>query len=204
MAALAAPRIFFSMWFWCPVVAVIITINYFWGKPTAPKKPSEFYLKHKKTIMRITDIFLISVVLLWTPFLPYGAAEIFKALSDPEPIRTTHLQFALAGFLLTLICWSGSSGALIGSLSVFQSNPTKTKRIILLVICLLPIVFTALEILIPITEEPWQVAQICLYWSLGSWIVNAPAIIIGKHFIVVYLMILRRLRLLADEYPGEI
>jgi len=204
MTAVTVPKVFFSMWFWCAVVAVIITINYFWGKPTAPKKPSEFYIKHKKAITRITDIFLICVVLLWTPFLLYGAAEIFKALSDPEPIRTTNLEFALAAFCMMMICWLSSAGVLIGSLSVFQSNLTKTKRIILLVICLLPIAFTALAVVMPITENPWRTARIYFYWSLGSWIVNAPAIIAGKHFIDVSLMILRRLRLRADEHPGEI
>ena len=204
MTAVTVPKVFFSMWFWCAVVAVIITINYFWGKPTAPKKPSEFWTKHKKAITRIADIFLICVVLLWIPLLLGSAVEIFEALSDPEPIRTTSLEFALSVFFLTLICCSGSAGALIGGLSVFQSNLTKTKRIILLVICLLPIALTVLEILIPITENPWQTARLCLYWSLGSWIVNAPAIIMGKHFLVVSLIIFRRLRILADEYPTEI
>lgn len=204
MTAVTVPKVFFNIWFWYAVMAVIITINYFWGKPIAPKKPSEFWIRHKKAITRITDIFLICVVLLWSPFLLYNAAEIFKALSDPEPIRTTSLEFALAVFFTTMILWLGSAGLFIGLLSVFQSNLTKTKRIILLVICLLPIVFTVSEILMPITEDPWQTARICLYCSSSSWIVNAPAIIMGKHFLVVSLIILRRLRLVADEDPAEI
>jgi len=115
------------------------------------------------------------------------------------------LHFALAFFLMNLIIISGFSGFFIGLLSVFQSNLTKAKRIILVVISLLPIIFTILLLLINLTREPadsWSTIKLGLGASFSCWLINGPAIIIGKHFIQVAWAILRALRLVSEEYPG--
>jgi len=115
----------------------------------------------------------------------------------------THFAWA-ALFTMMIIC-SGFLGVFIGLLSVFQSNLTKVKRIILLVISLLPIIFTILLLLINHTKEPadsWSTIKLGLGASFGCWLINGPAIVIGKHFLPVAWNILCKLRFVSGEYPG--
>ena len=155
----------------------------------------EFFARHKKAIERIADVFLISVVLFFLAFLLlYVVPGLFNDVPDREPARTLYLQFALALLFTSLTVWSGFSGAAIGSLSFFQSNLAKTKRIILLVVCLLPIAFTLLEVLTGIPENRWATVQLGIYSSAVSWIFNAPAIIVGKHISTVLSDITRKVK----------
>lgn len=170
--------------FWWAVWLVLGVVIYFARRRSPPPFPrvGEFFAKHKKGITRISDILLICLVLLWSLFPLSFVKEVFNDLSNPEPTRTTLLRASLTFFFTFLIVWSGISGFFVGLLSVFHSNLTRAKRIILLIVCLLPIAFTVLATLVDIADSPWLIIQICFYYSLGSWIINASAILIGKHF----------------------
>jgi hypothetical protein len=208
MLALKIPKILFNGWFWLAIIAILIAIHYFWGKAPPPKKPGKFYLKHKKTITRITDIFLISVFLLgWFTILyrslPIAFEPIFNPPSSPLPLAE-HFKSALGLFSTVAIPILGTSGMLIGMLSIFQSNLTKGKRIILIVISLLPIVFTVLLLLITGTEIPearWSTIKLGLGALAVCWVFNGPAIITGTHFIKVSWAIMRRLKLVSGNLP---
>ena len=206
MVLLTIPKIFFNAWFWIGLMAIIAAIHFFWGKTPPPPKPSKFFTKHKKIINKVMDVCIICFVLVYCLLLmSFPVRQIFGALYAPQPIRAIDLHFALAFFLMNLIIISGFSGFFIGLLSVFQSNLTKVKRIILVVISLLPIIFTILLLLINLTREPadsWSTIKIGLGASFSCWLINGPAIIIGKHFIQVAWAILRALRLVSEEYPG--
>ncbi len=84
--------------------------------------------------------------------------------------------------LISLILFSGQSGFFLGLMSVFHSNITKTKRIILLFACLIPVVLTVLLLLSNRIVGPWSIIRLCLYGSISSWIINAPAIFLNKPF----------------------
>ena len=209
MISLTIPKFFFDSWFWLILIAIIIAIHYFWGK-TPPPKPSKFFAKQKKTIDKIADIFLISVVVLgWIPiiymFASIGVETILlNRTYNVEPLSES-LRFTLALFLIPAIPISGISAGLIGFLSVFQSNITKAKRIILFIISLLPIIFTILLLLINHTEKPedsWLNIKLGLGYLLGCWLINGPAILLGKHFLPVVWAIGRALRLVSGDYPG--
>jgi hypothetical protein len=101
-----------------------------------------------------------------------------------------------------LIIWSGISGFFAGNLSIFQSNITKIKRIILLIVCLLPIVFTILHVLTDTTESPWLIVQLCIYCSVGSWIINMPAVLFGKDFFELAGDILQKVKLVFSHHAG--
>ncbi len=206
MVLLTIPKIFFNAWFWIGLMAIIAAIHFFGGKTPPPPKPSKFFTKQKKTINKIMDVCIICFVLVYCLLLmSFPVRQIFGALHAPQPIRAMDLHFALAFFLMNLIIISGFSGFFIGLLSVFQSNLTKAKRIILVVISLLPIIFTILLLLINLTREPadsWSTIKLGLGASFSCWLINGPAIIIGKHFIQVAWAILRALRLVSEEYPG--
>jgi len=204
MVSLTIPKFFFDYWFWLPIAGGLIVVAHFASRKGPPPFPrvGKFFTRHERAITIIGDIFLVCVVLLWSSLPLYGVRDIFSALSAPEPIRTISVQTAWTALFIFLITWSGMSGLLVGLLSVFQSNLTKTKRIILLVVCLLPVVFTVLQVLTGITENTWLIVQLCLYSSAGSWIVNAPAIIIGSHFFVVSSNIARKVKLAFRDYSG--
>jgi hypothetical protein len=203
MLALTIPKFFFNVWFLSAIMAVIIIIHYFWGKTPPPPKPSKFLTKHKKAINKIMDVCIICVVLVYCLLLmSFPIIQIFDALSAPAPIRATDLQVVLAFFLMELIISSGFSGLFIGFLSVFQSNLTKVKRIILLIISLLPIAFTTLLLLIEPSAKHWSTIKLGLNCTAGCWIINGPAILIGKHFFPVSWNIMRKLRWVSGDYPG--
>jgi hypothetical protein len=196
MAPAAIPEILYKEWFWLPIAAGLIIAACFARRKNRPPFPRMrgFFARHERVITRINDILLICVVLIPVPFLPYVVGGLFNALPDHEPARTVLLQSAWAFLFMSLIVWSGISGFFIGLLSVFQSNLTKTKRIILLILCLLPVTFTVLAVLTDIPETRWSIVQLCLYFSAGSWIVNAPAIIVGKHISTVLSDITRKVK----------
>lgn len=209
MLALTIPTIFFKGWFWLSLMAIVIVIHYFWGKTPPPPKPSKFFAKHKKTIYKIANIFLIFVVsFAWVPIIYFSTAialeSIFNPSPKPEPLSES-LRFALAFLLIGAIPASGTSGALIGLLSVFHSNLTKGKRTILLIASLLPLIFTILLLLINYTEKPEDcrsIIRLGLGSLAGCWIINGPAIIVGKHFVRVAWSALRILKLVSGDFPA--
>jgi len=201
MLSMTIPTIFFNVWFWFAIMVVIIIIHYFWGKAPPPPKPSKFLTKHKKAINKIMDVCIICIVGS-SLLLVFPIIQIFDALSAPAPIRAIDLQVALAFFLMELIIISGFSGLFIGLLSVFQSNLTKVKRFILLVISLLPIAFTTLLLLIEPSAKHWSTIKLGLSCTAGCWIINGPAIIVGKHFVRVAWSALRILKLVSGDFPA--
>jgi len=206
MLSLTIPKILFNAWFWIGVLAIIATIHYFWGKTPPPPKPSKFFIKHKKTINKVMDVCIICFVLVYCLLLmSFPVRQIFGALHAPQPIRAIDLHFALAFFLMNLIITSGFSGLFIGLLSVFQTNLTKLKRVTLLIISLLPMVFTILFLLISHPEkleDSWSTLKLSFTASFQCWIINGPAIIVGKHFLPVAWTIMRTLRWVSGDYPA--
>lgn len=210
MISITIPKIFFNTWFWFVLaLTIIVTVFLIKRKQPTPPKPNKFFLKHEKSITRIVDIFLISIVLFgWLPIIYISTSialeSIFNTTSKLE-LLSESLLFALAFFLIPAIPLSGVSGVLVGCLSIFHLNLTKVKRIILLIISLLPIIFTILLLLINHTEKPEDfrlIIKLGLGSLAGCWLINGPAIIIGKHFLPVYWNIMRKLRLVSGDYPG--
>ena len=199
---LALSNILSQGWFWTVTSLVLCFVVYLARRKGSQPFPGvgQFLIRRKKDITRVLDIFIICLVLLWFLLPLREINEVISALSELGPTRTTLLATAWSFLFISLIIWSGWSGFLIGILSFFQSNLTKTKRFILLVVCLLPVVFTVLVSLMETVKSPWINIQICLYSSICSWIVNAPAIILGRHFGHVFLSVLRALHLTSEDF----
>lgn len=211
MIAITIPKFFSNIWFWFVIIAIVVTINFFKkkrsqtpqeaGKP-APSKADTFFAKHKKTVTKLTDIFIICYVLfLLLVFIRYPVSQIFNALSEPQQIRAILLQTAGATFFIVMIPTASLSGVLIGCLSVFQSNLTRIKRFILLIICLLPTAFAILFLLIEPLEDSWSIIiKLGLAGSLPCWIINGPAVLTGRHFFQIMYAIARLLRLAPENH----
>ena len=203
------PEIFSNMRFWMAVMAVIVVINYFWGKPAPEPKSSKFFEKHKKTITRVTDIFLLlALAFCWIPTLYMSGHMALRALLENSEYPLSlkeELTSALAIFCTTAVFMSGYSGFLIGFLSVFQSNLTRAKRIFLATISFLPLIFMGLLLWLSPAENSqdlWTIVKAGINSAMVCWIFNGPAIIIGKHFLPVTWNIMRKIRWVSGDYPG--
>lgn len=207
MIILTIQQIFFKSWFWWLILLSLFVAVYLIRRkyPPPPPKPSKFFIKHKDIIKKITDICIFCFILIgffiiiYFPFL-----HIYHAIIAPEAIRVTDIYLVGSIFLINMLIISSCWGVLIGLLSVFHSNLTKVKRIILLIISLLPIMFTTLLLLTNHIEKPEDI-RLIIKLGLGSlagcWIINGPAIITGKHFFRVSWSLLHKLRLVSGDYP---
>ncbi len=205
MLSLSISKILSNSWFWLAIVAVVITVNYFWGKSPPPPRKSAFFEKHKRAITRTTDIFLILVILFVWVSLTYmaistGVAHILKRthIATNELVADSVAFFAIGATAL-----SGKSGILIGFLSIFWSNLTTRKRLILAVVSVLPIGFTILAMLAARFDEPeaiWPLVMMCLGSLVSCWLVNGSAIIAGQHFFRVAWLLMCKLKLASGEF----
>ena len=197
MPALTVPEIFYEKWFWFAIAIPIAVIVYLVRKksPASFSRTDNFFIKHKPTIRKALDIFLIFTILCcW--WLPLSFAwDIFRLFAPPESIQTETQQFERTIILIPLITLSGLSSLLLGLISVFQTSLTKTKRIILLVACSLPVVFTIILLLTDKTLGSWSIIQLCLSGSFLSWLINTPAIFLNKPFFQFVGDIVRKLML---------
>jgi hypothetical protein len=198
------PKVFFNTWLWVAIAIALIAIHYFFGKPPPPRKPSEFFLRHKKTIRQIYDGFLILMLILnWIMVFYFSTSP---ALGWPKDIPPTPdiTRFPLKLFLSMAISDWGWSAFIIGMLSVFCSNLTRFKRLLLLVISILPIPLVILSLLVipPGNPEELRITLTAgLYSLIICWLINGPAIIARKHFFYVAWYISRALRINSGEYP---
>lgn len=197
MPALTIPEIFFKGWFWFAIAMPIAVIVYLLRKksPASFSKSDNFFVRHKVIIRKALDIFLICAILFcWLLPLSF-ARDIFRFFSPTESLRPETQQLDRAILLIPLIIFSGQSSLLLGLLSFFQTKLTKTKRVVLLIACLLPVLFTVLLLLIDKTIGTWSIIRICILGSFLSWIINAPAIFANKPFFQLVGDIVRKLML---------
>ncbi len=199
------PKVFFSAWLWVAIAAGLIVIHYFFGKPP-PSKKIVFFEKHKRTIARTMDIFLILVILFVWLFLTYKAIPRgVKPMLKGTHIPTSELAAdSVALFAIGATALSGWSGVLIGCLSVFQSNLTRRKRLILAVVSALPVGFTILAVLAARFDKPeaiWPMVKMCLGSLELCWLFNGPAIVAGQHLFRVVWLLMKKLKLASGEFP---
>ena len=144
------------------------------------------FVKHRKLIRKLCDIFLICILLFNLLLFMYLAIpilikNIFNPPSEPE-IRAGQVQANWFILLMATVCLSGLSGMLIGLLSVFQSNLTKVKRAFLLFIIVLPFASFISALVIDPHEDPWSILKLGLLSLLGCLLVNGPAVLLSKSF----------------------
>lgn len=150
--------------------------------------------------MRMLDVFLIAMVVLWT-FVPcnpiHEICDAWAASSEPAEVRAAMISSSCAG----LVVWSGLTSATLGFLSFFQSNLTRRKRIVLLVLCLLPAFFTAMAPLVGPAED-WRLSiQLGVLLSGPTWVVNGPGALTGLSLSEVLWRVMVRLRLASGDLP---
>jgi hypothetical protein len=207
MLSWTLPKILSNIWFWYSIIAIVIATQYLWGKPPPPPKKSAFFEKHKQTITKTADVFLVLVILLgWLSIIYITVKMALEPILKPSFIPLAEeLKITLVFFSTGAIYTSGITGGLFGFLSTFQSNINKLKKIILLAISLLPVLFTMMLLLItPVKESEyfWSVIKSGFGYSLGCLVINGPAIFFNQNFIRVSWLLMRKLKLVSGEFPG--
>ena len=207
MVSTVIPEILFSQYFWWIIAFVLLVAFRFTRKkgPSPFPGAGKFFKKHEKSITKICDSIWICILLFWSSlvfFMLYIFRQDLSVPLESEPFRTMSLQSDRMFLFSILIMWSGISGFCVGNLSIFHSNITKIKRIILLIVCMLPIVFTVIQMLSDNTESLWSTIQLCLYSLLGSWIINMPAVLVGKSFTELSENIYKKLKYMFGHHAG--
>ena len=190
------PKILYSSWFYFCLMVIIIFINYFWGKPLPAKKPSVFFTKHNKLIARIIDISIICLIIFLNLSMLIFQVKSFFGISQYQK----DLKFELSFLFISLIISSGWTVIMVGMLSVFQKNIIKYKRILLFLICLLPVLFTILAVLNEPEESHPTTIKLGLSFLISCFLINSPAIILGIGFFRFCWLVLNKLHLISGEY----
>ena len=204
MVSTIIPKILFNQYFWFIIAFGLIVMIHFACKKSPPPFPraGKSIEKRTKRITTILDILLISLIILWSYIMFSFVRGVYRASHEPESIRAIFQQSDLTITFALLIIWSGSSGSFVGYLSVFHSNITIRKRIILLIVCSLPIVFTILQMLTGYTESYWLTIQLCLVCSMLSWAVNMPVVITGSSSYELLAEILKKVKLIFSHHAS--
>jgi hypothetical protein len=206
MLAGSIPQVFSKAWFWGAIwvslLVIALVIRRYRGDGLRPPEPHPFFQKHKKAIRLGSDIFIIAVVSALVAFaLSISVADLSRALREEGFTRGMDLRFAWSSFTGGTAIASRWGSALIGMLSVFQSHITATKRIILFVLCLLPIAFAVPSLAIASSELGWRSIPLGILGCAPSWIVNGPAVLTGQPWTHIMWRIMCRLRLVSGDYP---
>ena len=156
--------------------------------------------RYRKAIATATDVLLIGTILLGCTIFLSAFREDFRAWHDPiqlQAVRAVHL-FSL---LVDVVVWSGVLGPLIGLLSFFQSNLTRFKRVILLILCLLPVLFTVPALVTGSAEDRRLMIQFGIIFSTPGWIENGPSVLTGQPLFHIIWRIMCKLHLASGDVP---
>lgn len=205
MAGWRIPQLLFEDWAWfvicLPLVLAVLAINYF-RKGTPPRaKPHPFFVRHKRTLRLVSDVFIVCFVSATVAFVVWSSfRDLFSLSTGDELRRKVELRSAWSSFYAGMAMVSAWGTSLLGMLSVFQSKITVLKRMVLLVLCLLPAVFVA-GMSTTSSELGWRTIPLGLLFCLPSWLVNGPAVVTGRPFLWVMWRVMCALRMASGDYP---
>lgn len=181
-------------WFWYTLaVTIFFVINVFlWIyqrrcklKGIKPKSPFNRLKKHEKQILRWTDIFIITAILLGT--IAWGSM-LFMVNSDSSPdippeYTQSNTRLAWSINFLLLFQYSFWTVFMASLLSPFQKNIISIKRLILLVMCCVPLIFGTLYCIFDNSQSNPLHLKLLLGAAFTLVLINGPAILLAKSFI---------------------
>jgi hypothetical protein len=162
--------------------------------PTRPE--SDLFITRTIRLVSLGIFLLGMIVLVIYP----SALEFSRALARDGFRRQIDLRFAWVSFLGGMAMAFASGGAIIGIFPVFQKNITKFKRIILLILCLLPLAFFLASQGVGSSELGWRVVRTGIFFCVPGWVVNGPAILTGRPFLQVIWRVMCALHLTSRDY----
>ena len=178
--------------FWHIISAIVFTVLLlscvivrYQNKKKGLTQPTAFHklAKYEKTIVKICDIFVICVLLLAVGWSFTFCLRTFLQRPSAPYIQESSFRYDICACLMLLTVFSGMSAVLVGALSCFHTSLTRRKRLILMIVCLMPMVMTIIHLAIdPGTINPWRIIKLGLGFSWPCWFFHGPAIVLGKSF----------------------
>ena len=206
MAAGSIPEMFSQGRFWLAIMASLLVLLCFVRErcPRPVPKSREFLSRYRKRVIKAiataTDALLIGAVLFGVLIFLSALREDFRVLRDPSYLRAIWAMY-LSLLFIDVVVWSGVLGALIGPLSFFQANLTKFKRIVILILCLLPVLFTVPALLTSPAEKRWVVALLGVVFCAPGWIENGSSVVTGQPLFDIVWRVMRKPHLVSGDLP---
>ena len=153
-------------------------------------------ISNKKKTRLIMELLFISILgfcgsVFFFGIMHWAFSELFKVsdhVRDVIPYTRTYRRFFVP--TIFLLSW----GVFIISFSLFSK--TKFKRILLLILCLLPIALALFTLIIEPQLNNWLIIRFAIISSLPCWIVNCPVILTGENLWQMATKLLLRMHLL--------
>jgi len=180
---------------------VIIAVFFFhqrWckAKGVKPKPAFNRFKKHEKRISKWTDIFVVAVIFLAT--FSHGKSlfsDFVRSLSETDPrTKEVLVKNSITFSFLTTFFFSISVVIMASWLSPFHQNITLKKRLILTVMCCVPLVFGILYCVFDDTRNYRFYSKLLLGGLFPVLFFNGPAIFLGKSLAELIMPLCNKIR----------
>ena len=175
------------------------------AKGIKPYPPSDRFKKHEKRISRWLDGFIVSYIVVFAVL--YGSMlsiinrPILPEIPSEYTQRETHLLITVD--LLLLFIYFDSAVLMASLLSPFHKNITITKRIILFIMCCVPLVIGILFWIYDDRHNHTYYIKLLLGGLFPVLFINWPPILLGKPFIEVFPRLIRKIPLPYFQIPDS-
>jgi hypothetical protein len=148
-----------------------------------PYPTREKFEKHKKTIDKVTNIFCGGVIILAAAVMIFGISLPLREIINPIAPLDEKTQILELGLVFMQLTWFlGLTSFFIGMTTYFQQNLTKKKRIILLIVSIVPVCFFITWAFIDDGTPSLTKLKFAFSYCSGIAIINGPGIVSGTSF----------------------
>ena len=171
------------------------------AKGIQPKPAFAGFKKYERRITKWTDIFVIAIIMLMT----LGYISLLVMTNDdagiPLCLETTQAKNAVN--VLLLFQYSFWAVVMISMLSYFQNNIILIKRLILLIMSCIPIVFGILYCIADKDQSNSLHLKLPAITLFCLIFINGPAILVGRPFVEFFPTLMRKIPLPWFQIPEE-
>jgi hypothetical protein len=177
-----------TQWTWLVVYGVAILASIYLARSMRKKGLDPYPTRaraeaHKKTIGKVTNIFIAAVIILGAFVTANSIYFVLKDFITPTVPPDGKTQRIAIGIILMQLAWFvGSTVFFTGMTTYFQQNLTTKKRIILLIVSILPLCFFIAWVFIDDGTPYLTKLKGAFSYFGGIAIINGPGIVSGISF----------------------
>jgi magnesium-transporting ATPase (P-type) len=175
------------------------------AKGIKPQPPFERFKRHEKRISKWLDIYIIAFILLSAVF--YGST-LYMINSTPAPdippeYTQTNARLAWSVNFMLSFTSLAMVVVMVSFLSPFHKDITFKKRLILIGMCCVPLVFGILYCIFDDTQNYRFYIKLLLGGLFPVVFINWPAILLGKPFVEFFPRLCRKIPLPWFQIPEQ-
>jgi peptidoglycan biosynthesis protein MviN/MurJ (putative lipid II flippase) len=182
------PNVFLQEWPWWVVYGVTIAISSYFAfrmrkKGVVPYHTQAKFEKHKKKIDSLTNILLVSMVILAAIMAIITIYPLLQEYRNPfAPLDEKNRKLLTGIICMLLTLFLGIIVLFTGMTTFFQRNLTFLKRFVLLAISILPLSFVVVWFFIGDGTAPSTKLKMMISYAITIGIINGPSIVSGTSF----------------------